>query len=253
MEFKLRDQVEMPVQEIWNNVIDATEFIVTAPVSNTELKRLSFPVGAGLWLSQPIVQLQNRYEHTNNHLLSSSVRDACAHSKLALLKVEPEDKEFDSPRYFVVFGLYPSLVSAKPSVAIRLDLDVPDWNDIQRHCGFSLPPAFVSFAENWPGLTVGNIDYPKFLLPPECWLDHKLLLAYDGDCQPVNPPELIQRLEEFLIFQCDYWGIARLLDAAGNVWEYELSSMNFTNTGDSFEAWLERELTRQIDNTRSET
>lgn len=236
----------MPVEAIWNNVIDAIQFIVTAPISDSELELLSFPVGAGLWFAQPIEELKNRHAKTKNHFLVSSVQEACVQSEITLLKIEPEDKSLDDSRFFVVFGLYPSAVGTKPPVAIRLDLNVPDWIGIERRCGFSLPPAFVSFAENWPGLTIGSIEYPAFLLPPEYWLDHNQLLAYDGNSQPVNPPEIIQRLEEFLIIQCDYWGIAKLLDNAGNVWEYDLSSMKLTDTGDAFEVWLERELTRQF-------
>ncbi|WP_417378360.1 hypothetical protein [Gimesia sp.] len=236
----------MPVEEIWNNVIDVTQFIVRAPINDLELEILSFPVGAGLWLSKPVGELKKSDDITKNRLLANSVLEACDNSQISLLKIVPENIGCDSPCYFVVFGLIPANNRTNPSIAIRLDLNVPDWSGIERRCGFSLPPEFVAFAENWPGLTIGSIEFPAFLLPSESWLDHKILLAYDEDSQTVNPPEIIQRLEQFLILQCDYWGIAKLLDHMGKVWEYDLSSMKLTNTEDTFEVWLEKELNRRL-------
>jgi len=218
-------------------VVDATESVITAPASDLELESLSFSEGAGLWLSQPVTQFRKNHKIIYNQL-TTSVLEACAKSQVSLVKIEPEEVDFEA-RYFVMFD-------TRPTIAFRLDLTPPDWIRIESRCGFSVSPAFISFAEKWPGLIIGSFDFPAFLLSPVCWLDHKLLLSYDGQCQPTESPELIRQLKGFLLFQVDYWSKAKLLDASGDVWEYSSTSKKLTRTEFSFDIWLEMSLRKLL-------
>ena len=91
----------MPISTRWNNVIDTTEIEVTLPVNSYELERLGFPPSAEGWLKEQSKHLESLRSHVYLPLMTSAL-EACTTSKVALIKLEPEDT--DTRHFSIDFG-----------------------------------------------------------------------------------------------------------------------------------------------------
>lgn len=223
----------MPVSRTWNNVIDAYEIVVSNPIEADQLDELSFPSCAAQWISTPADQLTRLGACEGT--LGGQTMIAASDGRVTLTRIEPEDREFESPQCYVVFY-------TNPLISRRLDLSTPDWPQLTTRLNFSIPDSFVSFAEAWPGLCIGGLDVPGFLLPSSEWLHHDALSPYDDQGRPTISRQLLERLSSMLLFQIDYWAKAKLLDANGIVWEFDIQHAFLASTGREFSVWLEQEL-----------
>lgn len=228
----------MPINRTWNNVIDATEVVISSPVAEKNLDDLGFPSTASRWLTHPTEMLKEL--HTNcGEVISRMVTTACVENRVTLQLIEPEEIEFNPPRWYVAFG-------TTPTIAKRLDLGLPNWVQLERELQFSIPNTFVSFAESWPGLVFGTLYFPAFLLPSSDWLRHETLSPYDGQGRPLIDGGVLDKLKRMILFQVDYWTNAKLLDCNGTVWQYQIESAELTNTELLFADWLENEISNRI-------
>ena len=158
------------------------------PVSDEDVISLGFSLADHAWLSQPSKEIQNL--NTNpSHLISSLATNACSGNLISLRKLEPEDLDFSSPSWFVVF-------ESSPTLAIELNTAHLDWSIIESQLESSIPVLFKSFSETWPGLRIGGFDRPAFMLSSEEWFQHQVLSSYDGDCRPLIDPKLFSIFKE---------------------------------------------------------
>lgn len=225
----------MPIVRTWNNVIDADEIILHSPIESHDLEELGFPGASDKWLSAPADKLESL--GISQDIVGTQAMKAAHAGHVALHKFEPEDTEFETPRWYVVF-------ETTPLIGRRLDLTDPDWSHVERSLHFSIPEAFVSFAQSWPGLCIGSLDAPAFLMPSDDWLRHESLTPFDGQGRPLIDEHLLQELKGMLLFQIDYWAKAKLLDDSGTVWDFKIDESNLASTKLEFSVWLENELLR---------
>ena len=157
----------MPIVQTWNNVIDAAEIAATFPVSASDLERIGSPASACKWILEPSDELKS-LDSPEIEPMMRLLTEAAYGRRVSIKKIVPEDVAFDSPRWYVEFG-------SMPRISRRLDLPQPDWEKIRRLLGFSASGLFVWLGEAWPGLTIGGIEKPAFLLPSTDWVRHECL------------------------------------------------------------------------------
>ncbi|MEQ8853667.1 hypothetical protein [Gimesia sp.] len=234
----------MPINRMWNNILDAAHIVITRPTSQAELKKLGFPTSSSDWLACPSA-LPHDLNVKGGEIIFNRTAQAAADCRITLQKIEPEDLEINSPSWYVVF-------ETEPQIACRLDLSSPDWGLIEQSLKFSISSAFVSFTEAWPGLVFESLERPAFLLPCSEWLRHESLSLYDEECRPIIDLEMLAQLRHMLLFQIDYWATAKLLDCDGIVWEYKIDKEELISTDLEFTAWIKEAISFQLDRGRKE-
>ena len=228
----------MPITESWNNSSDCRELIASPPFSLKELREIGFPhevdaitQDAGSFVMKHLRALPS-YPR-----LSAFINNAIRSGSYALLKETPEDIESKDIRFFLSFGTRDEKGKIIYPVSVRLGLRNPNWESIREKVGFAPGKCFVDFVESFPGLVLGPIESPEFVLPPKYFTDVSALLPKSSNGKIAIPKDKLMILNNYLFFQCDYWGVYRFIHKGDTVYELVRSPFSFKSTGIEFEDW----------------
>jgi len=233
----------VPITEIWNNSSDCHELIATLPFSKEEIRKAGFPSECDFLI-----------EDTSNYIsklcialpayrkLSTSINDAIRSESYALVRETPEDEEYRNQRFFLSFGANYEKGWSEYPVSIRLGLNSPDWNSLKKKLGFIPGKSFVNFVESFPGLVIHHIEYPEFILPAEYFAKVSELLPQESDGKIAIPKDKLSMLENYMLFQCDYWSVYRFIGKNDIVYELKTSPFSFTCAGINFEKWVSEKM-----------
>ena len=228
----------MPTTQIWNNSFDCNELIATPPFSAEELREAGFPPESDAIIADANAFVLKKFRALPHYpKLSTFINDTIKSGLYALIRETPEDEEYRKKRYFLSFGVNLKNSSIEYPVSIQLALNNPNWESIIKKIGFTPGKFFVDFVESFPGLVFGHIEYPEFVLPSEFFTNVSEFLPEYSPGKIAIQNDKLSKLNNYLFFQRDYWGIYRFIGERDIVYELTASPFSFSSTNTHFEDW----------------
>jgi hypothetical protein len=238
----------VPTKIIWNNSSDCNEFIATPPFNAVEIREAGFPPETDTIIAEASDFVLKKMKDLQHYpKLSAFINDAMHSGFYALIKETPEDIEYKDIKYFLSFGTHDKDDRFNYSISVRLGLNNPNWESIKETAGFMPGKTFVGFVESFPGLVLGHIEYPEFVLPPEYFINVAELLPRNFQEKITISKDKLKILNNYLLFQCDYGGVYRFIGKGDTVYELVTSPFSFTSTGNEFEEWAHKRVEEWID------